>query len=80
MFNFFKKKPQHADESSKTVNRAVIETTYAAALKDSREAFDRGAYRPALQLARAAEGLAHVSEGLPATLPGERELTHRLAS
>jgi hypothetical protein len=67
-------------ESRKTVNHVVIETIYAAALKDSREALDRGAYRPALQLARAAEELSHIGDGLPAALPGDRELTHRLAS
>jgi hypothetical protein len=37
-------------------------------------------FRPALQLARAAEALAHLTAGLPATLPGDRELGHRLAS
>lgn len=67
-------------ESAKTANRAVIETIYATALDGARQAFDRCAYRPALQLARAAEALAHVGDGLPATLPGDREFTHRLAS
>jgi hypothetical protein len=67
-------------ESAKAVSRAVIETIYATALEDARQAFDRGAYRPALHLARAAEALAHISAGLPTALPGDRELTRRLAS
>jgi hypothetical protein len=67
-------------ESGKTFNRVVIETIYASVLKESREAFDRGAYRSALHLARAAEELGYLTEGLPATLPGDRQFTHRLAS
>lgn len=61
-------------------DRGVIEKIFADALEQARIAFNCGAYRPALQLARAAEELAHVSRGLPATLPGDRELRHRLAS
>ena len=71
---------QRWSETANEVNRAVIETIYAGALKQARDAFDQGAYRPALQLARAAEALAHVTGGLPAALPGDREITHRLAS
>jgi hypothetical protein len=66
--------------TANTVNRAVIEALYAAALADARLAFECGAYRPALQLARAAEALARVAEGLPATLPGNRQLIRLLAS
>jgi len=67
-------------ESATTANRTIIENVYTTALEDARHAFDRGAYRPALHLARAAQALAHVSNGLPATLPGDRELTRRMAS
>jgi hypothetical protein len=67
-------------ESEDNAGRAVIANIFASAIKDARLAFDRGAYRPALQLARAAEALAHVSRGLPTTLPGDRELTRRIAS
>jgi hypothetical protein len=66
--------------SKSTTNRRVIKNIYTSALEQARLAFGRGAYRPALQLARAAEALSHVSDGLPATLPGDRELTRRLAS
>lgn len=66
-------------ESGKT-NRAVIEKVYLTALADARQAFVDGAYRPALQLAHAAEALAHVGDGLPSTIPGERQLTRRIAS
>ena len=65
---------------SRKSNRVVIETVYHGALQNAGLAFDRGAYRPALQFARAAEALAHIGEGLPATLPGDRALTRRLAS
>jgi hypothetical protein len=67
-------------ESKETASRALIANIFATALSEARLAFDRGAYRPALQLARAAEALAHVSKGLPTTLPGDRELTRRMAS
>ena len=67
-------------ESEDLSNHAVIATIFAGALEQARNAFACGAYRPALQLARAAEALAQVTEGLPATLPGDRELTRRLAS
>ncbi len=67
-------------KSASTTNRAVIEKIYTTALDDARPAFDRGAYRPALHLARAAEALARITDGLPATLPADREFTHRLAS
>ena len=61
-------------------NRGVIETIYASALEQARRAFSSGAYRPALQLARAAEALAQVTHGLPETQPGDPKLTRRLAS
>jgi hypothetical protein len=67
-------------ESAATANRTVIEKLYTAALEEARQQFDRGAYRPALQLARAAEALARVADGLPATLPGDRELRRQIAS
>jgi hypothetical protein len=67
-------------ESEGTASRVLIANIFASTLSDARLSFDRGAYRPALQLARAAEALAHVSKGLPSTLPGDRELTRRIAS
>jgi len=68
------------EDSEKSANRTVIKSIFAEALDRARHAFTRGAYRPALQLARAAEALSQVAHGLPATLPGDRELTRRLAS
>jgi hypothetical protein len=53
---------------------------FTGAIEQAHFAFTCGAFRPALQLARAAEALAHLTAGLPATLPGDRELGHRLAS
>lgn len=61
-------------------DRTVIENIYSAALEDARRAFAGGAYRTALQLARAAEALAHVGDGLPSTIPADRQLTRRIAS
>jgi hypothetical protein len=60
--------------------RKVIADLYSRTLEHARQAFSQGSYRPALELARAAEALTHVNHGLPATLPGDRELTRRLAS
>jgi hypothetical protein len=71
---------QRWSETANEANRAVIEAIYAGALKQVRDAFDQGAYRRALQLARAAEALAHVTGGLPSALPGDREIAHRRAS
>ena len=59
--------------------RRVIEDLFIRALDQARRAFTRGAFRPALELARAAEALSHVREGLPATMP-DRGLMGRLAS
>lgn len=67
-------------ETEEDTNRGLIEGIFAGTLKQARDAFNCGAYRPALQLARAAEALAHVTHGLPTTHPGDRELRHRLAS
>jgi len=66
-----------ADEGP--VKRQVIEELFARALDQARNAFDRGAYRPALEFARAAEALSQVGEGLPASLP-DLGLLGRLAS
>ena len=66
----------HEDERS---NRHVIEDLFARALDQARQAFTRGAFRSALELARAADALSCIREGLPATLPN-RGLTGRLAS
>jgi hypothetical protein len=56
----------------------VIVTIYTAALDQAQLAFASGAYRPALELARAAEVLAHLSARVTARLTGgERQ---RLAS
>lgn len=66
----------HEDERA---NRHVIEDLFARALDKARHAFTRGAFRPALEFARAADALSCVREGLPATLPN-RGLTGRLAS
>jgi hypothetical protein len=67
-------------ESKDAADRRVIENIYTSTLEQTRHAFARGAYRPALHLARAAEALSMINEGLPAKLPGDRELMRRLAS
>jgi hypothetical protein len=67
-------------DSEQAANRVVIKNIFAEALDRARQAFTRGAYRPALQLARAADALSQVAPGLPSSLPGDRELTRRLAS
>jgi len=66
-----------ADEGP--VKRQVIEELFVRALDQARNAFDRGAYRPALEFARAAEALSQVGEGLPASLP-DLGLLGRIAS
>jgi hypothetical protein len=67
-------------ESDDAANRAVIENIYTSSLEHARSSFASGAYRPALQFARAAEALSRITGGLPATLPGDRALTRRIAS
>ena len=59
-------------------NRHAIEDLFTRALDHGRRAFTQGAFRPALEFARAAEALSCVGEGLPATLPDR--VTGRLAS
>jgi hypothetical protein len=58
----------------------ILEELYSRTIEQARAAFARGVYRPALELARAAEALAQVTDGLPATLPGDLYLTRRMAS
>lgn len=60
--------------------KTEIKSIFTGALEQARIAFTCGAFRPALQFARAAGELAHLTAGLPAALPGDRELGHRLAS
>jgi len=66
-------------QEEEPANRHVIEDLYARALDQARRAFTRGAFRPALEFARAGEALSCIREGLPATLP-DRGLTGRIAS
>jgi hypothetical protein len=71
---------QRWSESEDAVNREIIESIFESAILEARVAFDRCAYRRSLQLARAAEALSHVTDGLPTTLPSERALIRSLAS
>ena len=66
-------------KEEEVTERRVIEDLFSRALDHARRAFTRGAFRPALEFARAAEALSHIHEGLPATLP-DRGLMGRLAS
>ncbi|HKO18867.1 MAG TPA: hypothetical protein VJU82_08270 [Acidobacteriaceae bacterium] len=66
-------------QEDEPANRHVIDDLFTRALDQARRAFARGAFRPALEFARAAEALSCIREGLPATLP-DRGLTGRLAS
>jgi hypothetical protein len=70
---------EHWEDEDHPVNRGVILDFFTRALEQARRAFTRGAFRPALEFARAAEALSRVGEGLPATIP-ERGLMGRLAS
>jgi hypothetical protein len=60
--------------------RLAIAELYSRAVEEAERAYRRNAYRPALEFARAAEALSHITDGLPAILPGDRELMGRLAS
>jgi hypothetical protein len=60
--------------------RRVIADLYSRVVEEAERAYRRNAYRPALEFARAAEALSCITDGLPATLPSERELMGRLAS
>jgi hypothetical protein len=70
---------EHWVEVDEPATRRVIEDLFARALDQARRAFTRGAFRPALEFARAAEALSVIGEGLPATLP-DRGLVGRIAS
>jgi hypothetical protein len=60
-------------------NREAIATLYSETVAEARRAFARGGFRPALELARGAEALSQVGEGLPASIP-QPGLAGRLAS
>jgi hypothetical protein len=66
-------------ESDEDQAHETIAAIYSAALSQARAAFARGAYRPALELARAAEALAHVDTRL-ATGLSDGHPARRLAS
>jgi hypothetical protein len=70
---------EHWEDEDQPVNRVVILDLFTRALDQARRAFTCGAFRPALEFARAAEALSRVGEGLPATIP-DRGLMGRLAS
>ena len=70
---------EHWTDAEEPASRRVIEDLFARSLDQARNAFTHGAFRPALEFARAAEALSVVGEGLPATLP-DRGLVGRLAS
>jgi hypothetical protein len=56
----------------------VLSAIFSASLDEARLAYGRGAYRPSLELARAAEALAHVSNRPSLALLGSP--AHRMAS
>jgi hypothetical protein len=66
-------------DEDEPANRESIATLYSETLAEARRAFARGGFRPALELARGAEALSQVGEGLPASIP-QPGLTGRLAS
>lgn len=70
---------EHWVEVDEPASRRVLDDLFARALDQARRAFTRGAFRPALEFARAAEAMSEVGEGLPASLP-DRGLMGRLAS
>jgi hypothetical protein len=65
-------------ESEEDQAHETIAAIYSAALDQAALAFARGAYRPALELARAAEALSHIDAGFMAR-HSDRDQT-RLAS
>jgi hypothetical protein len=60
-------------------NRDAITRLYSETVAEAQRAFSRGGFRPALELARGADALSQVGEGLPASIP-QPGLTGRLAS
>jgi hypothetical protein len=58
----------------------AVASLYPATLKQAQTAFKSAAYRQALELARAAEALAHITRQGPAKLPAPQRATQRLAS
>jgi len=70
---------EHWEEEDEPSERRVVKDLFTRALDQAHRAFDRGAFRPALEFARAAEALAHIGSGLPVAMP-DRGLMGRLAS
>jgi hypothetical protein len=68
----------HDSESEEDQAHETVAAIYTAALDQAGHAFSRGAYRPALELARAAEALSHIDTGFMAR-HSDRDQT-RLAS
>jgi hypothetical protein len=77
--NLTRRAEEHWPDAEDEQPHPVIDTIYRAALDQARLAFSSGAYRPALELARAAEALAHLSDRITARLTGG-EAAQRLAS
>jgi hypothetical protein len=70
---------EHWSDAEDEQPHPTVATIYAAALEQARLAFASGAYRPALELARAAEALAILSDRVTASLTCG-ESAQRLAS
>ena len=58
----------------------TIAVIYRTTLDESRNYFANRVYRPALELARAAEALARLAKRIPANLPADRNPINLLAS
>jgi len=77
--NLTRRAEDHWVASDAPANRDVIATLYGRVLAQARAVFARGAWWAALELARAAEALSRIGEGLPAAIP-DPGLMGRLAS
>ena len=77
--NHLSRRAEELWDNVETPRRGTLATLYARTLEQAHRAFVRGAYQPALELARAAEAIAHVEHWDFTTLPASRGLD-RLAS
>jgi hypothetical protein len=67
-------------ESQDIAPHATIAAVYTTTIEQARLAFTAGGYRPALELARAAEALAHIARRGSARLAADGDPRQRLAS
>jgi len=73
-----KKEHQNPRNTARNPGSQILSALYASTLEHARSAYDAAAYRPALELARAAEAICHIAADGAANAPASVLTSDRL--